>query len=110
MEFTKEMNIGEYLFTESEVKEVASLINEIVATVKKHNPTFAQADEALRLSRVRIKGLKIDSANIDQTTEKAQRLVDLLNKAKTVANSLFGNSDNTAKKFINDVIKHLNEV
>lgn len=35
MEFTKEMNIGEYLFTESEVKEVTSLINEIVATVKK---------------------------------------------------------------------------
>lgn len=110
MEFTKEMNIGEYLFTESEVKEVESLINEIVATIKKHNPTFAQADEALRLSRVRIKGLKIDSANIDQTTEKVQRLVDLLNEAKTIGNSLFGNSDNAAKEFINDVIKHLNEV
>lgn len=47
--------------------------------------------------------------NIDQTTEKVQRLVDLLKEAKSIADSLFGNSDNAVKKFANDVMKHLNE-
>ena len=59
MEFTAEMNIGEYMFTECESDDVEMLISEIIGVIKKHNPTFAQADEALRLSRVRIKGLKI---------------------------------------------------
>ena len=54
--------------------------------------------------------IEFELTNIEQTTEKVQRLVDLLNEAKTIANSLFGNSDNTAKNFINDVIKHLNEI
>ena len=60
MEFTTEMNIGEYMFTDAEVKEVESLIREMIDAIKKHKPTFAQADEALRLSRVRLKGLRID--------------------------------------------------
>ena len=53
--------------------------------------------------------IEFELTNIEQTTEKVQRLVDLLNEAKAIANSLFGNSDNTAKNFIKDVIKHLNE-
>ncbi len=60
MEFTTEMNIGEYMFTDAEVKEVESLIRELIDVIKEYNPTFAQADEALRLSRVRLKGLRID--------------------------------------------------
>lgn len=54
--------------------------------------------------------IEFELTNIEQTTEKVQRLVDLLNEAKAIANSLFGNSDNTAKNFINEVIKHLDEV
>lgn len=54
--------------------------------------------------------VEFELTNIEQTTEKVQRLVDLLNEAKTIANSLFGNSDNAAKNFINEVIKHLDEV
>lgn len=58
-----------------------------------------------------MKSLKIDLelVNIDQTTEKVQMLVDLLKEAKSIADSLFGNSDNAVKAFANDVIKHLNE-
>lgn len=54
--------------------------------------------------------IEFELTNIEQTTEKVQQLVDLLNEAKFIANSLFGNSDNAAKNFINEVIKHLDEV
>lgn len=54
--------------------------------------------------------IEFELTNIEQTTEKVQQLVDLLNEAKAIANSLFGNSDNAAKNFINEVIKHLDEV
>ena len=54
--------------------------------------------------------IEFELTNIEQPTEKVQRLVDLLNEAKAIANSLFGNSDNAAKNFINEVIKHLDEV
>ena len=54
--------------------------------------------------------IEFELTNIEQTTEKMRQLVELLNEAKTIANSLFGNSDNAAKNFINEVIKHLNKV
>lgn len=54
--------------------------------------------------------IEFELTNIEQTTEKVQRLVDLLNEAKAIANSLFGNSDNAAKNFIKDVSKHPNKV
>ena len=54
--------------------------------------------------------IEFELTNIEQTTEKVQRLVDLLNEAKSIANSLFGNSDNAAKNFIKDVSKHPNKV
>ena len=54
--------------------------------------------------------IEFELTNIEQTTEKVQRLVDFLKEAKGIANSLFGNSDNAAKNFINEVIKHLDEV
>lgn len=53
--------------------------------------------------------IEFELTNIEQTTEKVRRLVELLYEAKFIANSLFNNSDNTAKNFINDVIKHPNK-
>ena len=64
------MNIGEYLFTESEVKEVASLINEIVATVKKHNPTSGRGFKAKQGQNKRIENLLIFFGNSFKTFRK----------------------------------------
>lgn len=59
MKITKILMTNDYELDNAEIEKAVSMAREIVSVIKKNNPTYAMADQALDLSKVMLKDSKI---------------------------------------------------
>lgn len=59
MRITKILMTNDYELENAEIAKAVSMAREIISVIKKNNPTYAIADQALDLSKVMLKDSRI---------------------------------------------------
>ena len=59
MESVKKYQLEHFVFDEEEERRICTMVEDVISAIKKNNPTFAEAREALRRCGIELGTMKI---------------------------------------------------